>query len=101
MPARDIPVYPEALCRLLLGRGTDCVTALYQTGDCKELVQQYYQQILPRHGWQPVNISSPEAGLSVFSKDRRTTIIQVASDTLFTRIGIVILRDRFMILTKE
>jgi hypothetical protein len=90
-PAPDIPLYPEAVCRMQVGTGTACFVGFYLTPDSAEAVRAYYVQALARLGWE--RMTADAAGpVETFTKrnGERTLLVQLRGEKSgLTRVGLV------------
>jgi len=90
-PAADVPLYPQARCRMQVGRGTSYFVGFYLTSDGVEAVRSFYTSALGRLGWRRVPVSQP-GPIETFTKPGkdRSVILQLRrQDSTTTRIGLV------------
>ncbi len=90
-PAADIPLYPQSLCRMQVGRGTATFIGFYLTSDSVEAVRSFYVRALGKLGWQRVVTGRPGL-LETFTKrnEDRSVVVQLRKqDPTTTRIGLV------------
>ena len=90
-PAADVPLYPQAVCRTQVGRGTSCFVGFYLTSDSIEAVRAFYVRALGRFGWHRIPVGRP-GSLETFThrEEDRTVVLQLRrQDRTTTRIGLV------------